>query len=130
MLEKPKNESVQLPCRPDENTDASGCPANLPISRLYVELAQKAVPEELRVEHHLAEGATYGEALAMALFNAAIGGRVTAAHEIREGVEGKANQRRNPVTAEKFELVVAYEPPLSRMLSEGTTDEKKSNCES
>ena len=71
----------------------------------------------------MAEGATYGEALAMALFNAAIGGSVPAAHELRESVEGKANQRRNPVTEEKFEVVVSYEPPLSRMLPEGTTDQ-------
>jgi hypothetical protein len=123
MLKKPKNESVQLPCRPDENTDASACPANLPISRLYVELAQKTVPEELRVELHLAEGATYGEAVAMALFNAAIGGSVPAAHEIRESIEGKSSQRRNPEGRQTFEVVVNYEPPLSRMLPEGTTDQ-------
>lgn len=81
------------------------------------------MPEELRVELHLAKGTTYGEALAMALFNAAIGGSVAAAHEIRESVEGKANQRRNPVTEEKYEIVVTYDRPLTRMLPAGATDQ-------
>ena len=124
MRETSKSENVELQCRPDENTDGSGCPANLPISRSYLKQAQKAVPEELRVELHLAEGATYGEALAMALFNAAIGGSVPAAREVRESVEGKANQRRNPM-ARGYEVVVTYEkePPLSQMLPAGTTDQ-------
>jgi hypothetical protein len=122
MSEKPKNDNLQLPCRSDQNTAASGFPGDLPISSLYAKFAQRAVPEEMRAELHLADGATYGEALVKAQFDAAIKEKnVSAAREIRESVEGKANPRRNPV-ARKFEVVVSYESPLSPMLPKGTTD--------
>ena len=61
MPEKPKNDNLQFTPRSDEKTDASGLPEDLPISRLYARIAQRAVPEELRVEHHLGDGVTYGE---------------------------------------------------------------------
>jgi hypothetical protein len=121
MREKPKNDNLQLPCRSDENKDASGAPEELPISSSYAKFAKRAVPEEMRAELHLADGTTYGEALAMALFNAAIEGSVPAAREIRESIEGKAGQRRSP-GARNFEVVVTYEPPLSPMLPKGTGD--------
>ena len=124
MPEKPENDNLQFTPRSDEKTDASGFPEDLPISRLYLKVAERAVPEELRVEHHLGDGATYGEAVVMAQFNAAIKEKnVSAAREIRESIEGRAPQRRNPIGAQKFELVVTYESPLSRMLPEGTTDQ-------
>jgi hypothetical protein len=118
MTEKPKNDNLQLPCRSGQNTDASGFPEDLPISSLYAKFAQRAVPEEMRAEIHLANGTTYGEALTMALYNAAIKGSVPAAREIRESIEGKAGQRRSP-GARNFEVVVTYEPPLSPMLPKG-----------
>ena len=124
MPEKPKNENAQLNCRPDENTNAIGSPTCLPISSLYLEFARKALPEQLRMELDLGSGANYGEGLAKVMFDAAIKEKnVSAAREIRESIEGKANMRRNPVGAQKFELVVTYEPPLSRMLPEGSKDE-------
>jgi hypothetical protein len=104
MPEKPKNENDELP-----------------ISGSYARFARRAVPEEMRAELRLANGTTYAEVLAMALFNAAIEGSVPAAREIRESIEGKANQRPNPV-ARNFEVVVTYEPPLSPMLPKGTAD--------
>jgi hypothetical protein len=122
MPEKPKNENVQLPCRPNDNTNASGPPENLPISGLYAKFAQRAVPEELKTELHLPDGVTYGEALAMALFKAAIKGSVLAAREIRESAEGKASTRRNPEGPQKFELLVSYEPPLLAMVPKDNPD--------
>ena len=90
---------------------------------MYAELAQKALPKELRMELHLAEGATYGDALAMVLFDAAIKGSIPAAREIREAIEGKANQRPKPVGAEGFDVIVTYEQPLlSQMLPADSSD--------
>ena len=120
MPEKPQNENVQLPHRPDENTNTSGSPENLPISSLYLGLARRALPEGLRTELHLAVGATYGDALAKVLFDTAISGDVPAAREIRESIEGKAPQRRNPDGPHKFEVIVSYESPLVAMLPKDT----------
>jgi hypothetical protein len=123
MPEKPKNERVQLPCRPAEN-NAISSPTCLPISSLYLEFARKALPQDLGMEQQLADGVTYGEALVKVMFDAAIKEKnVSAAREIRESIEGRAAQRRNPEGPQKFEVVVTYESPLSRMLPEGTTDQ-------
>lgn len=120
MPEKPKN--VQLPCGLDENTNASGSPRGLPISSLYLDLARRVLPEELRTELHLADGATYGDALAKTLFDAAIKGNTLAAREIRESVEGKASQRRIAEGPQKFELLVNYEPPLLAMVPKDNSE--------
>jgi len=123
MPEKPTNENLQFPRRPGENRNPSCAPNKLPISGLYAEFARKTLPDELRLELHLAEGANYGNALARGLFDAAIKGSIPAAREIREAIEGKANQRPKPVGAESFEVIVTYEqPPLSQMLPADSSD--------
>jgi hypothetical protein len=123
MPEKPRNENVQLPCGQDEKTNAIGSPTWLPISSLYLEFARKALPEELRMELDLANGAIYGEGLAKAMFDAAIKEKnVSAAREIRESIEGRAAQRRNPEGPQKFELVVTYESPLLKMVPKDNQD--------
>src|SRR5215472_4690328 len=110
MPGKPKNENLQLPCGPNENTNPSSSPTNLPISALYAEFAQRDVPEQLKMELDLPpDVVTYGQALAKVLFNAAIKGNVAAAREIRESIEGKANQRRNAVGGERVEVLVTWE---------------------
>jgi hypothetical protein len=108
--------------RPGENRNTSGPFENLPISSLYAELAQKPLPEELRIELKLEEGATFGDAVGAALFAAAIKGSVPAAHELRESVEGKANERRNPAAAGPITIHVEYEPPLSKMMPKDSAD--------
>jgi hypothetical protein len=121
MPEKAKNEKLQLP---GENRNPSGAPKNLPLSGLYAEFAGKVLPEERRIELGLAEGATFGDAVAAVLFAAAMKGSVAAARELREAVEGKANQRSSPVAAKGFEVLVTYEqPPLSKMMSADGPDE-------
>jgi|SRR5215469_277399 len=123
MSEKPKNENLQRQCRPNENANASGSPNQLPISSLYAELARRVVPEKLKMELHLEGVATYGEAVAMVVFNDALKGKVAAVREIRESIEGRANQRPKPVGAGKFEVIVSYEePPLLKMLPQDSSD--------
>jgi hypothetical protein len=123
MPEKPKNENVQLPCRPHENTNASDCLKGLPISTLYLDFARTVLPDELRMQLHLRDTATYGDALVKVVFDEAIKGNMSAVRELREGIEGKASPRRNPVGAEKFEVVIRYEePPLLTMMPKGSPD--------
>jgi hypothetical protein len=76
-----------------ESGNPSGRPKNRPISDLYAEFAQRPVPEKLRRALGLAKGATFAEAQTVSLFIAASNGNVQAAREIREGIEGKANER-------------------------------------
>ena len=114
---------TRLPSKPRDNRHSSGPPANLLISGSYAKLAQKALPEADRIALGLAEGATYNDGVAMVLFGAAMKGNVPAARELREGIEGRANQRLKPVGAESFEVVVTWEqPPLSQMLPADSPD--------
>jgi hypothetical protein len=86
-------------------------------------LHKRAVPEELKMELHLEDVTTYSEALAMVLFNSAIRGNVAAAREIRESIEGRANQRRIAVGGEKVEVLVTWEKsPLLEMLPKDNSD--------
>jgi hypothetical protein len=122
MLEKEKIEDLQLPSKPAENRNSSGPRNILPISGLYAELAQEPLPEELRIELHLEVGATFGDAVGAALFAAAIKGSVPAARELRESIEGRANQRPREV-AGPIEVHVVYDnPPLSKMMPNESAD--------
>jgi len=110
------------PCTPRQNRNPHDTPKILPISGSYAQFAEKILPEELRVDLDLAEGATYRDGLAAVLFRAAIKGSVRATHEIREGIEGRADQRRNPVAAGPITIHVEYEPPLSKMMPKDSAD--------
>jgi len=70
-----------------------GRPKKRPISDRYAELTEVLLPERDRIKHGLPKGATYGDALALSVFKAALKGRTDAAREIREAIEGKAPQR-------------------------------------
>lgn len=123
MPEKTKNDNMQLPCRPDEKTNATSSLTCLPISSQYLEFARRALPEELRMELELAKGAAYGEGLVKVMFDLAIKEKnVSAGREIRESIEGRAAQRRNPDGPQKFEVVVTYESPLLKMVPKDNQD--------
>jgi hypothetical protein len=113
---------TRLPSKPRDNSNPSGLSKTLPISGLYAELAQKVLPEELRIELDLEEGATFGDAVGAALFAAAIKGSVPAARELRESIEGKANQRPHRTAAERIQIIVTYESPLSKMMPKDSGD--------
>jgi hypothetical protein len=70
----------------------------------------------------LRDTATYGDALVKVLFDEAIKGNISAVREIRESIEGKVSQRRNPEGPQKFELVVSYEPPILAMVPKDNPD--------
>ncbi len=81
------------PWKPGESGNLSGWPKKRPISDRYAERAESPLPDKERIKRGLPKGATYGDALALDQFNAALKGRTDAAREIREAIEGKAPQR-------------------------------------
>lgn len=81
------------PWKPGESGNLSGRPRRRPISDRYAELAEVLLPEKDRIKHSLWKGATYGAALVLSVFKAALNGRTDAVREIREAIEGKAPQR-------------------------------------
>jgi uncharacterized protein DUF5681 len=79
--------------KPGQSGNPGGRPKKRPISDCYEELAERELPEKERIKHGLPKGATYGHALAIVMFKAALEGKSDAAREIREAIEGKAAQR-------------------------------------
>jgi hypothetical protein len=58
--------------------------------RRYEFMCEVPLPEKIRKKLGLEAGATYGDALSLMQFRAALGGNTGAAREIREAIEGKA----------------------------------------
>jgi hypothetical protein len=110
MAGKGRLQNLRPPWKPGESGNPSGRPKNRPISDLYAEFAQRPVPEKLRRRLGLAKGATFAEAQTVILFIAAGNGDVRAAREIREGIEGKANER-SEIVDRRFDVEVGYETP-------------------
>ena len=104
------------PWKPGESGNLSGRPKKRPISDRYAERAETALPEEERLKRGLPSGATYGDALALDQFNAALNGKTEAAREIREAIEGKAGQRMEISEPEKkdVQIHVVYDKPKGR----------------
>jgi hypothetical protein len=79
---------------PGRSGNPSGRPKRRPISDRYADLAETPLPDDVRQALRLKKGAKYGDALA--LERSAIKGKVEAAREIREAIEGRATQRIEP----------------------------------
>jgi hypothetical protein len=93
MAGRGRIQNLRPPWKPGESGNPSGRPKKRPISDLYAEFAERPVPEKLRRALGLAKGATFAEAQTVSIFIAACNGNVQAAREIREGIEGKTNER-------------------------------------
>jgi hypothetical protein len=125
-----KIENLRPPWRPGESGNPAGRPRRRPISDAYDELLQRLAPEKLRRELDLSEGATYADALAATLINAACKGRVAEAREIREAVEGKAGERPKEISG-PIEIRITYDdPPKIRGVDPKTKDPSKTPEES
>lgn len=96
----------------------SGRPKKLPITEAYAKLAEKPVPEVIRVSMNkklrhevLHKGATWSQANALAQFiNAIAKANVRAASEIADRLEGKARQT--------IDVLHSPEDPLTQLLEE------------
>jgi hypothetical protein len=71
---------------PGKSGNPGGRPKKRPISDRYADLAERPLPDDLRLMMKLEKGATYGDALALSQFRGAIKGKPKAAREIREAI--------------------------------------------
>ena len=103
--------------RPGQSGNPGGRPRKRPISDLYAELAETELPEADRLKYRLPEGITYGAALAVRMFKAALEGKADAAREIREAIEGKTGQRQEtPAGTVQLNVVYETEPSKSQIV--------------
>jgi Family of unknown function (DUF5681) len=83
--------------KPGQSGNPSGRPKKLPITDRYASIAELPAPEYLLAALKLSpaerqEIKTYGDALALNQFRAAIKGKTDAAREITDRLEGRARQ--------------------------------------
>jgi hypothetical protein len=76
--------------KPGQSGNPSGRPRVQPISDRYAHIAEEKLPENIRKKLKLGPGATYGDAIALRTFQAALEGHIAATREVREAIEGKA----------------------------------------
>jgi Family of unknown function (DUF5681) len=109
-----KNLEKGVPYRfqPGQSGNPGGRPKQRPISDCYEEMAGRELPENVRIQHGLPEGATYGEALAMVMFKHALEGKTDAAREIREAIEGKTGNRQEVSQNRDVQIRVTYDDEL------------------
>jgi hypothetical protein len=83
--------------QPGQSGNPSGRPKRLPITDRYAAIAELPVPDYLLIALKLSDAErqeikTYGDALALNQFRAAIKGKTEAAREIADRLEGRARQ--------------------------------------
>jgi hypothetical protein len=111
MAGKGKIENLRPPWKPGESGNPSGRPKKRPLSDTSGEFAGRRLPEELRLQRGLWDGATFADAVTQALFMSATNGDVSAARELREGIEGKASERPREIPG-PVEIRVISETPI------------------
>ena len=94
--------------KPAGSADSGSQSKKRPISDRYAALVELPLPEKERRKHGLPEGATYGDALAVVMFNRALEGQSDAVREIRESIEGKSSQRKEPEHPHDIEVRILH----------------------
>ena len=90
MANRNPNTKGLVPWKPGQSGNPSGRPRTQPISDRYAHIAEEKLPENIRKKLKLGPGATYGDAIALRTFQAALEGDIAATREVREAIEGKA----------------------------------------
>jgi hypothetical protein len=90
MANRNPNTKGLIPWKPGQSGNPSGRPRMQPISDRYAHIAEEKLPENIRKKLKLGPGATYGDAIALRTFQAALEGDIAATREVREAIEGKA----------------------------------------
>src|SRR5215469_4396179 len=90
MANRNPNTKGLVPWKPGQSGNPSGRPRMQPISDRYAHIAEEKLPENIRKKLKLGPGATYGDAVALRTFQAALEGDIAATREVREAIEGKA----------------------------------------
>ena len=94
MANRNPNKKGLMPAwKPGQSGNPSGRPHTKPISDRYAYVAEETLPESIQRKLKLGPGATYGDAIALLTFHAALEGDIAATREIREAIEGKSTIR-------------------------------------
>jgi hypothetical protein len=78
---------------PGQSGNPSGRPKRKPLSDAYSALLGQTVPPEIARQLRISETSTYAEVVAMALLKEAVKGKVNAAAELADRVEGRVMER-------------------------------------
>src|SRR5207253_6863743 len=79
--------------KPGQSGNPGGRPKKKPITERYAANLEETVPEAHRISLKLRKGATWADAMTMALLLLAARGNIQAAKEITDRVEGKVAQQ-------------------------------------
>jgi hypothetical protein len=101
--------------RPGQSGNPGGRPKKRPISECYMVIAERPLPNDLRRCLKLEDGATYGYAIALGQFRAALKGDTAAAREIREAIEGKSRQRIELLGEDSGPIKISVEESLAKI---------------
>ena len=78
--------------KPGESGNMSGRPKRKPLTDAYAALLDKPIPSDMARQLKLDESTTYAEVIAMSLLREAVKGKVNAAAELADRVEGRVVQ--------------------------------------
>lgn len=78
--------------KPGESGNMSGRPKRKPLTDAYAALLDKPIPSDMARQLKLDESTTYAQVIAMSLVREAVKGKVQAAAEVADRVEGKITQ--------------------------------------
>ena len=78
--------------KPGESGNMSGRPKRKPLTDAYAALLDKPIPSDMARQLKLDESTTYAQVIAMSLVREAVKGKVNAAAEVADRVEGKITQ--------------------------------------
>ena len=88
----PGSENLR-PWQPGQSGNPGGRPRRKPLSDAYSALLGQTVPPEIARQLRISETSTYAEVVAMALLKEAVKGKVNAAAELADRVEGRVMER-------------------------------------
>jgi hypothetical protein len=83
---------LRPPWKPGESGNLSGRPKRKPLTDAYAALLDKPIPPDMARQLKLDESTTYAQVIAMSLVREAVKGKVNAAAEVADRVEGKITQ--------------------------------------
>ena len=88
----PRLANLRPPWKPGECPNPSGRPKRKPLTDAYAALLDKPIPPDMARQLKLDESTTYAQVIAMSLVREAVKGKVQAAAEVADRVEGKITQ--------------------------------------
>ena len=114
----PNKKGLMPAWKPGQSGNLSGRPRTKPISDRYAYIAEQKLPESIQKKLKLEPGATYGDAVALRTFYAALEGDIAAAtREVREAIEGKSTIRTDeerPLIRIDISAIPKYRVPVEK----------------